>query len=162
MIRETLIGAVAGEAGTVALNVTTYLDMTVRGRPSSNGPSKMVDILAKSIGLSYSAQGGGSQDLAMQNRESGLGALLGYVNGLGTGIAYGLLRTRLKHVPIPLASIGVGLSAMAVSDVPLVALRVSNPKTWGFAGWAADIISHLVYGLVTVITNEALNSAEGH
>ena len=65
-----------------------------------------------------------------------------------------------KHIPIPLASIGVGLSAMASSDVPLVALRVSNPKTWGVAGWAADIIPHLVYGLVTVITYEALYSAE--
>ncbi len=42
-----------------------------------------------------------------------------------------------------------------------LALRVSNPKTWGFAGWAAEIISHLVYGLVTVITYEALYSAEG-
>ncbi len=38
---------------------------------------------------------------------------------------------------------------------------MSNPKTWGFAGWAADIISHLVYGLVAVITYEALYSAEG-
>ena len=160
MVRETLIGAVAGAAGTVALNVTTYLDMTVRSRPSSNAPSKMVDTLGKSIGLSYSTQGEGSQDPAMQHRENGLGALLGYMNGLGTGIAYGLLRTRLKHVPIPLASIGVGLSAMASSDVPLVALRVSNPKTWGVAGWAADIIPHLVYGLVTVITYEALYSAE--
>ena len=161
MVRETLIGAVAGAAGTVALNVATYLDMTVRGRPSSNAPSKMVDTLAKRIGLSSSAQGEGSQDPATQNRESGLGALLGYVNGLGAAIAYGLLRTRLKRVSIPLAGIGVGLSAMAASDVPLVALRVSNPKTWGFAGWAADIIPHLVYGLVTLITYEALSSAEG-
>jgi len=38
---------------------------------------------------------------------------------------------------------------------------VSNPKTWGSAGWAADIISHLVYGLITVITYEALYSVEG-
>jgi hypothetical protein len=38
---------------------------------------------------------------------------------------------------------------------------VSNPKTQGFAGWAAEIIPHLVYGLVTVITHEALGSAEG-
>jgi len=148
MVRETLIGAVAGAAGTVALNVATYLDMTVRGRPSSNAPSKMVDTLAKRIGLSSSAQGEGSQDPATQNRESGLGALLGYVNGLGAAIAYGLLRTRLKRVSIPLAGIGV-------------ALRVSNPKTWGFAGWAADIIPHLVYGLVTLITYEALSSAGG-
>ena len=33
---------------------------------------------------------------------------------------------------------------------------MSNPKTWGFAGWAAEIIPHFIYGLVTVITYEAL------
>jgi hypothetical protein len=38
---------------------------------------------------------------------------------------------------------------------------MSNPKTRGFAGWAADIIPHLVYGLVTVITYEAWYSAKG-
>jgi hypothetical protein len=37
---------------------------------------------------------------------------------------------------------------------------MSNPKTWGFAGWAAEIIPHFIYGLVTVITYEALYSAE--
>jgi hypothetical protein len=38
---------------------------------------------------------------------------------------------------------------------------MSHPKTWGCAGWAAEIIPHLVDGLVTVITHEALESAEG-
>jgi hypothetical protein len=38
---------------------------------------------------------------------------------------------------------------------------MSNPKTWGFVGWAAEIIPHLVYSLVTDITHEALESAEG-
>ncbi len=156
MIREILKGTVAGAVGTVALNVATYADMAIRGRPSSSAPAHMVSTLARFVGLAPATQDGDTQDQAAQNRESGLGALLGYVNGLGTGIAYGLLRAQLDEVPIPVASIGVGLTAMAASDVPLIALRVSNPKTWGISGWLADVIPHLIYGLITVTTYEVL------
>ncbi len=159
MLKDTLLGLVAGAAGTVALNVATYVDMAARGRSSSSAPSKMVEIVANKTGLPLSAQGKGSQDQTAQNRESGLGALLGYVNGLGVGVAYGLLRSQLDELPLPLAGIGVGLLAMAASDIPLVALKVSNPKTWGVSGWAADVIPHLIYGLVTVSTFEALSNA---
>jgi hypothetical protein len=160
MLSGALIGAVAGAVGTVALDITTYADMAIRGRSSSGAPSQMVSILAKVVGLPLSSQGVGSEDQTAQNRESGLGALLGYVNGLGVGVAYGLLRSRQDDIPIPLAGIGVGLAAMAASDIPLIALRVSNPKTWGFSGWAADAIPHLVYGLVTAIVYEALTNLD--
>ena len=158
MLSGALIGAVAGAVGTVALDVTTYADIAIRGRSSSSAPSQMVSILAKAVGLPLSSQGVGSEDQTAQNRESGLGALLGYVNGLGVGVAYGLLRSRQDDIPIPVAGIGVGMAAMAASDIPLIALRVSNPKTWGFSGWAADAIPHLVYGLVTAIVYEALTN----
>jgi len=158
MLSGALIGAVAGAVGTVALDVTTYVDMAIRGRSSSGAPSQMVSILAKAVGIPLSSQGVGSEDQTAQNRESGLGALLGYVNGLGVGVVYGLLRSRRDDIPIPVAGIGVGLAAMAASDIPLIALRVSNPKTWGFSGWAADAIPHLVYGLVTAIVYEALTN----
>ncbi|TMB90608.1 MAG: hypothetical protein E6J44_02235 [Chloroflexi bacterium] len=158
MLSGALIGAVAGAVGTVALDVTTYADIAIRGRSSSGAPSQMVSILAKAVGLPLSSQGVGSEDQTAQNRESGLGALLGYVNGLGVGVAYGLLRSRQDDIPIPLAGIGVGLAAMAASDIPLIALRVSNPKTWELSGWAADAIPHLVYGLVTAIVYDALTN----
>lgn len=160
LARSILIGTIAGAAGTVALNVATYADMALRGRASSGAPAKMVSKLAKLTGLHLSAQGDGTQDETAQNRESGLGALLGYVNGLGTGIVYGLLRPQLDTRAIPLASLGVGVIAMAASDIPLVALGVSNPKTWGFSGWAADAIPHFIYGLVTVTTYEALKNSK--
>jgi hypothetical protein len=156
MLRNIVIGAIAGAAGTVALDIATYADMAIRGRSSSNAPAKMVENAANIAHLPLSSKGVGSNDSTAQNRESGIGALLGYVNGLGTGALYGLLRPRLGDVSIPVASIVVGLAAMAESDVPLVTLRASNPKTWGFSGWAADIIPHLIYGLVTVATYEAL------
>jgi hypothetical protein len=69
---------------------------------------------------------------------------------------YGLLRSRTDSVSTPLAGIVVGLAAMAASDVPLVSLGISNPKTWGLSGWLSDLIPHLIYGFVTVSAYEAL------
>ena len=160
MLRNVLMGTIAGAAGTVALDIASYADMAIRGRPSSNAPAKLVENLAKIVHLPLSSQGTGSNDQMVQNRESGLGALLGYVNGLGTGALYGLVRSQLDNVPIPLAGILVGLAAMAESDVPLITLGKSDPKSWGFSGWTADIIPHLIYGLVTVLTYEALTGTE--
>ena len=56
---------------------------------------------------------------------------------LGVGGAYGLLRSRL---PAPLrpraAAAGLGLMAMAASDLPATALGVTDARTWGVAGRA--------------------------
>lgn len=156
MLSSTLRGMVAGAAGTVALDLATYADMALRGRSSSSAPSKMVDKVTRQLHLPLSPQGVGAQDETTQNRESGLGALLGYINGLGTGILYGLIRSRFDGIPAPLAAPLVGMTAMAASDVPLVSLRVTNPKTWGLSGWLSDAIPHLIYGIVTVATFEAI------
>ena len=156
MLGATLRGVVAGAVGTVALNLATYADMAIRGRSSSSAPSQMIDKVTKQIHLPLSSQGVGAQDKTAQNRESGLGALLGYVNGLGTGVVYGLVRSQFDEVPALLAAPLVGLTAMAASDVPLVSLRVTNPKTWGLSGWLSDAIPHLIYGIVTVATYEAI------
>ena len=153
-MQKIVAGIVAGAAGTVALDVATYLDMAIRGRSASNAPAQLVDSVAKSLHLSFFS----GDDQQAKNRESGLGALLGYVNGLGTGVVYGLLRSQSETVPLPLAAIGVGLAAMVASDVPLIVSRVSNPKSWGVSGWAADLIPHLIYGLVTVVTYESLTA----
>lgn len=160
MLRNVLMGTIAGAAGTVALNMATYIDMAIRGRSSSNAPAKMVENLAVKAHLPLSSQGTGYNDSTARNRESGLGALLGYVNGLGTGTLYGLLRSQLDSVPLVLAGPIVGLAAMAESDVPLITLGGSNPKSWGVSGWAADAIPHLIYGLVTVLTYEALSNMD--
>jgi hypothetical protein len=157
VLRNALKGLLAGAAGTVALDIASYADMALRGRPPSNAPSKMVSTLANMLHLPLSSQGVGAQDPTAQNRESGLGALLGYINGLGTGVVYSLLRSqRDEEVSLPLAGTLVGMGAMAASDVPLVMLKVSDPKTWGASGWISDIIPHLIYGFVTVATYEAL------
>lgn len=162
MLRDTLVGVVAGAVGTVALNVSTYTDMAMRGRSSSNAPAKMIARVADMTGLPLSSQGvsANEQNQTAKNRESGLGALLGYVNGLGTGMVYGLIRSQRDDVSLPLAALAVGLAAMATSDVPLTILGVSNPKKWGVSGWLEDFIPHLIYGLATVGTYEALTNLE--
>jgi hypothetical protein len=160
MLREALLGVVAGALGTVAINMSTYVDMAVRGRASSNAPSKLVEIVAGKTGLPLSSQGVGAQDQKAQSRETGIGALLGYINGLGVGTAYGVLRSQMEgtSTSIPATGIAIGLLSMTASDIPLVALKITNPKKWGFSGWASDIIPHLIYGLVTAATFEALTN----
>jgi len=153
MMRNLLVGVAAGAAGTVALNVATYADMALRGRPSSAAPAQLAGVLAEKAGLPLAADG---EDKA-GNRKRGLGALFGYVTGLGVGAAYGLLRPSLGNLPAPLAGAGAGLAAMAAGDVPLAVTGVSDPATWGVSGWAADLVPHLAYGLVTAAVFDALH-----
>ena len=74
MVRHALKGLLAEAAGTVALNIATYADMALRGRSSSNGPSKMVSTIANKVHLPLSPQGVGVQNQTAQSRQSGLGA----------------------------------------------------------------------------------------
>jgi hypothetical protein len=156
MLRETLLGVVAGALGTVAINMSTYVDMAVRGRASSDAPSKLVEIVAGKTGLPLSSQGVGAKDQKAQSRETGIGALLGYMNGFGVGAAYGAMRSQMDGTSIPLTGIAIGLISMTASDIPLVALKISKPKTWGISDWASDVIPHLIYGLITAAAYEAL------
>lgn len=145
MLRDALIGAVAGAVGTMALDIATYSDMAIRGRPASSTPQRMIATIGQKTGIVDSEQ----PPETTQNRESGLGALSGYATGLVVGTAYGLLRPSMRRVPLPVAAAGVGLVAMATSDVPMTALKVTDPRTWGAAGWLSDLIPHLIYGFVT-------------
>jgi xanthosine utilization system XapX-like protein len=160
MANSIVRGIVAGAAGTVALNIATYVDMALRARPASSTPSQLVAKAAQKANVALSPKGVGADDETAQNRESGLGALLGYVNGLGVGILYALLRDQFDDVPVSLASVGVGAAAMAASDVPLVSFQLTDPRSWGVSGWLSDAIPHLVYGLVTTAVYEALSDAD--
>ncbi len=162
MLEDALIGAVAGALGTVALNITTYADMVIRGRASSGAPSKMVGTIAEKANIPLSSKGVGADDETAQNRESGIGALLGFVNGLGVGAVYGLVRSQFDEdaVSLPLAGAVIGLAAMAASDVPLITSGASDPKSWGVSGWVSDAVPHFIYGLVTALAFDALRNAD--
>ena len=148
-----LLGIAAGAVGTVALNASAYADMALRGRPSSSVPAEVAGKLAEKAGIELSS------DETDQNRKSGLGALSGYVVGLGVATAYGLVRPHLGDVSKTRAGIVLGLAAMAGSDVPATALGVTDPIAWGLGGWVSDIVPHLAYGLVTAIAYDAFAAA---
>ncbi|MDP9474090.1 MAG: hypothetical protein M3R38_00020 [Actinomycetota bacterium] len=155
MLREMLIGAAAGAAGTTALNAVTYGDMLVRGRPASGAPSEAAARLAEKAGIDLSAEGEAPDGYTAQNRRSGLGALLGFFPGLGVGVAYGVVRPRLGEVSTLRAGAVLGLAAMVASDGPMVALGVTDPRRWNLNSWLSDIIPHVAYGLATAAAYEA-------
>ncbi len=155
MLREMLIGAAAGAAGTTALNAVTYGDMLVRGRPASSTPSEAAARLAEKAGIDLSARDEAPDGPTAQNRRSGLGALLGFFPGLGVGVAYGLLRPHLGRVSTPRAGVALGLAATLASDGPMMALGVTDPREWDLDSWLSDLGPHLVYGLATAAAYDA-------
>lgn len=155
MIRTIVNGAIAGAAGEAALNVLTYLDMLVRARPPSAMPGKVADRLADAAGIEL-AQPGERPDKHVNRREAG-GALLGYVMAIGMAVLYAVARRLGVRMPLPVAGIAVGGAAMFASDATATGLGVTDPTTWGAAGWAADIVPHLGYGIVTAAVLEFLD-----
>lgn len=153
-MNSVLRGAIAGAAGTIALDLTTYGDMLVRGRGASSVPARMAGVLAEQLGIAPLAPA--VKDEVADNRREAAGALLGYTTGVGIGVLYGLIRGGRDRGAAPLTGAVVGLSAMAASDVPIALTGVSDPATWSATDWLSDIIPHLVYGVVTVAVYDAL------
>lgn len=158
MLRGVLLGAVAGAAGNLTLEIVTYGDMLLRGRAASGVPAKMVAVLAEDLGIAAlsSAATGNQAD----NRRSAAGALLGYALGVGLGGAYGLVRPGLRRIATPLAGVAVGLAAMTVADTSYAVTGASDPKTWTMTDWISDVVPHIMYGLVTVATYEIIAQRE--
>ena len=156
MWQDVLYGAEAGAVGTLALDVASYVDMVVRGRGASGTPAKVAGALAESVGIDLSGEGKGLTTEKAQNRQSGLGSLMGYGTGVALGLAYGVLRPRLGRVSPLLLGAALGVSAMAASDTPAVATGSTDLRTWGVSGWLADILPHLVYGVVTAAAFESM------
>ena len=158
MLRGVLLGAVAGATGNLTLEIVTYGDMLLRGRSASGVPGKMAGILADNlrIGALSSAATGNQAD----NRRSAAGALLGYALGVGLGGAYGLIRPGLGRLSTPLAGVALGVAAMTAADASYAVTGASDPKTWTVTDWISDLVPHIIYGLVTVATYEAIARCE--
>lgn len=153
MVRGLLAGAAAGAAGTTALNAVTYLDMALRGRPSSSTPQDTVEKLADRAGMPI--PGSGEE---RDNRLSGLGPLLGLATGVAVGATAGVVRSWGLRLGRPGGAAAVGAAAMLLADAPMAALSVSDPRTWSAADWISDAVPHLAYGLVTSTVLRALES----
>jgi hypothetical protein len=156
IIRGAAAGAVAGAAGTTALNAVTYADMSIRGRPASGAPAEVVERAADRAGVTVPGQGA-----SRGNRLSGLGALAGIGTGVAVGAAYGITRALGWRVPAVAGALLTAAAAMAGSDGPMFALRVSDPREWGAIDWASDVVPHAAYGAVTAVTLAALSQPGG-
>lgn len=153
MLMTILKGAAAGAAGTTALNATTYLDMTVRARPTSSTPEDTVEKLAEFSHLEIPGEG---ED--RENRLAGLGPLSGIVTGIGVGALLGLIRGLGWRPPVAVGAVAATLVVLVGANGPMAALGISDPRTWSGPQWAADFIPHLAYGLVTAATLDGLDA----
>jgi len=150
-MRSLLRGMAAGAAGTTALNAATYLDMAVRGRPTSETPQQTVEAIEDRLPVSIPGEGE-----ERDNRVSGLGSLSGLATGVGIGAATGLLRRAGLRVPFPFGPVLIGLGAMAATDGSMASMGVTDPRSWSRADWLSDLIPHLAYGLTTATTYAAM------
>jgi hypothetical protein len=142
-------GAIAGAAGTMALDITSYLDIVVRGRSASNLPAELIRCFAEIAKIPDLSTPDDRADDKTKNRRSALGAISGYSVGIGIGAVYGVVSPLLSGTPLFCRAILVGAAAMAAADVPIVQLKLTDPRQWGTVGWLSDIIPHFAYGLVT-------------
>jgi hypothetical protein len=141
-----LCGAAAGAAGTTALNVITYLDIAVRGRPTSNTPERTVEAMARLFDLTVPGTGD-----VLANRISGLGALTGYAAGIGMGMILGLAYALGWRPGLLLATLVATAMALIGTNGPMTVLGVTDPRTWGVVGWISDLVPHFGYGVVTAL-----------
>lgn len=150
-----LSGAVAGAAGTTTLNVITYLDIAVRGRPTSTTPERTVDALARLFHLTVPGTGD-----VLANRLSGLGALTGYAAGIGMGLILGLAYALGWRPGLLVATLVATALALLGTNGPMTILGVTDPRTWSVVDWISDLVPHLGYGVVTAFVLLYLTPAE--
>lgn len=153
LARDLVHGLIAGSVGTIALNFLTYLDMALRARPASPVPAQTIQKLADRADVDLAPD---EDEDTEQNRSQGLGALLGYVSGLGFGALYGVVAPRLGPMPVPVSAAALTLATMAGSNLPATALGVTDPREWSAKDWAADIPPHLLYGFVTAAVYDTI------
>jgi hypothetical protein len=151
-----LYGAAAGAAGTAVLDVVSYADMAIRGRAPSELPKNVVKELANRARISPFNKPDDQLSDRDKNRESALGALIGYADGLGTGAMYGAIRPAMRGLSWFWAGLGLAIATGLLSEGTATALKQTDPRQWGVAGWVGDIIPRFVYGWVTAITFDAL------
>jgi uncharacterized membrane protein len=142
-MKKFVRGAVAGAAGTTALNAVGYADMALRGRPASSVPARVAEQLARRVGGTIPGS-----DAARQNRLEGLGALAGIATGAGVGALAGQLQGAVRRLGPLVGPAVTGGAAMLVTDLTTAWLGVSDPRTWDASSWLSDVVPHLAFGAV--------------
>ena len=151
--RGLLLGLAAGAAGTTVLNAVTYLDMAVRGRPTSSTPEDTVEALSEATHVPIP----GDED-THDNRVAGLGPLTGILAGVGTGAVLGIVRAAGWRPGTLLTGAAATGLAMVAGNGPMTALGVTDPRTWPASSWLADLVPHLAYGAATAVVLDKLDA----
>lgn len=128
-----LAGVAAGAAGTAVLNATTYLDIAVRGRAPSDLPSRMAKHLAQKIGISLD-----------EHRQTGLGMLLGYADGLSVGAILSGARAVFPRLPMLWTGMALGIATLAISEGTATLMHEADPATW--TQWLSSLLPRFMYG----------------
>jgi hypothetical protein len=147
-----LRGAAAGAAGTTALNAVTFLDMAVRGRPSSSTPERTVEVLAEKVHVSIPGD-----EEKRQNRLQGLGPLTGLVAGVGVGVLAGLARAAGFRFQPPVGTALTTVGVLIAANGPMTVLGITDPRTWSTTDWVSDVVPHLAYAVVVRTTMDAFD-----
>jgi hypothetical protein len=141
--RGLALGAVAGAAGTTALNTVAYLDMVVRARPASGTPQETVERLADRLHVQIPGDGE-----ERDNRIAGLGPLAGMATGVGVGVLLGLAHAAGWRPGRLTGGLVATVGVLIASSGPMTVLGVTDPRTWTPKDWVADVLPHLAYGAV--------------
>lgn len=147
--RAIAFGLAAGAAGSAVLNATTYADMAIRARPESKVPKRVVKEFARWAGVRR----------LQRPRVQGLSMLLGYADGFGTGVLFGVLRPRMRGVPWYLAGLGLAAFTLVLSEGTATAMGKTDPRRWGASGWLMDLAPRALYGCVTCLVYDALTQS---
>ena len=148
---RALQGLAAGCVGLVALEMTSYLDQYLRARPPSQSPTKLGERLGDQLGLEL------GEGKPRRNRASALGPLAGYWDGLLLGVGWSILAP--SHASALSGTAALTAGAMVGSNGPLIALGITDPRSWSRDDWLTDLVPHLAYGLATTATVAALRAA---
>ena len=131
--------------------------MAVRGRPTSSAPQDLVEKVADEAGLQIPGEGD-----ERDNRIEGIAPLSGTAVGVVVGAVGGMVHraftSRGRSVPAVVETVLLGAAAMALSDVPLHLLGISDARTWTTKDWVSDVVPHLVFGAVTTAAIRASTS----
>jgi uncharacterized membrane protein len=147
IFRGLLNGVTAGAAGTTALDAVSGVDAVLRARPASRAPERLVAAVADRAGVGVP----GSRT-ERRTRLAASGPLAGTATGVVVGAVAGGLRAAGLRLPGVVGGPLLGAAAMLATDGPLALTRVSDPRTWSAADWAADVLPHLAYGVATHAT----------
>ena len=152
-----LAGAAGGLAGGAAMTIL-ITQVAPRIVPQAMLPPTPAPVQ----GVRWAERNTGHPDALSSNAEKGAGLAAHAVFSAGSGAAYGLTRAALAPVsalPAPLAGVLFGLAVWAATfQGALPALGVMCRTTQhGVERWAAPLMGHSLFGVVTAVVAEKVH-----